>query len=240
MAKRLPLDQLLTARGYCKRRDLRWEITRVQVDGREPAAPDEKVVPATVTWDGQALDPETVVVLLHKSAGYVCSRRVVGNKAAPVFDLLGRPLASRQPPLSCVGRLDQDTTGVLLLTDDGQLLHRLTTPRFKMPKVYRVDLVRNLRPDAEELLAAGLVLPGEEDPLLPSVLTRVSPRRVLLEITEGRYHQVKRTFDALTNQVIGLHRVSCAGIELGDLPLGEHRLLTPDETAALRRSVRMR
>ena len=238
--KRVQLDQLLSSRGYCKRREVRWELARVQVDGREPLAPEEKVDPTRVTWDGEALDPETVVILLHKSAGYVCSRRVVGTKGAPVFDLLGRPLSGRQPPLSCVGRLDLDTTGVLLLTDDGQLLHRLTSPHFKMPKVYQVDLVRSLCAHAEARLASGLSLPGEDEPLAPAQLTRVNARRVLLEITEGRYHQVKRTFAVLDNQVIGLHRVSCAGVELGELPVGEHRLLTPEETTALRRSVRMR
>ena len=234
-----PLDRLLSNRGYCKRREVRGELARVRVGGREPQEPDEEVDPAQVTWDGKGLDPGSVVVLLHKSAGYVCSRRVVGERGAPIFDLLGRPLARRQPPLSCVGRLDLDTTGVLLLTDDGQLLHRLTSPRFKMPKVYQVDLVRPLCAHAESLLASGLSLPGDDDPLRPARLTRVGARRVLLEVVEGRYHQVKRTFAALDNQVVGLHRVRFAGLELGGLPPGEHRLLTGEETVALRRSVRM-
>ena len=235
----LPLDRLLANRGYCKRREVPGELTRVRVDGRPPHDPAEEVHPDQVTWDGQPLDPETVIVLLHKSAGSVCSRRVVGERGAPVFDLLGRPLGRRQPGLSCVGRLDLNTTGVLLLTDDGQLLHRLTSPRYKMPKVYQVDLVRPLAAHAEAALAAGLSLPNEEKPLRPARLTRLTPRRVLLEVTEGRYHQVKRMFAALDNQVVGLHRTRFAGHELGDLPPGAHRLLTPDECAALRRRVRM-
>jgi 16S rRNA pseudouridine516 synthase len=235
----VPLHELLSSRGYCKRRELRSELGRVCVSGREPWGLDEIVDPTEVTWDGQGLDPETVVVLLHKTTGSICSRRGVGAQETRVFDLLGPPLANRQPALSCVGRLDRDTTGVLLLTDDGQLLHRLTSPNFKMPKIYRVDLIRKLGPEAEAALAAGMSLPGDDEPLLPAHLTRLGPRQVLLEIVEGRYHQVKRTFAALGNQVVGLHRVRFAGIELGALPLGEHRLLSTIEVAALRRSVRM-
>jgi 16S rRNA pseudouridine516 synthase len=235
----VPLHELLASRGYCKRRELRSDLGRARVSGREPLGIDEIVDPAEVTWDGVGLDPETVVVLLHKTTGSICSRRGVGAQETRVFDLLGCPLANRQPALSCVGRLDRDTTGVLLLTDDGQLLHRLTSPSFKMPKVYQVDLIRKLGPEAEAALAAGLSLPGDDEPLLPSQLTRVGPRRVLLEIVEGRYHQVKRTFAALGNQVVGLHRVRFVGLELGDLPLGQHRLLTPAEIASLKRSVRM-
>lgn len=228
------LDKLLSNRGYCSRRDVR-ELIRVGlilVDGERPRGADVRVEPGSVTFDGEPLDPgEGLVLLLHKPKGYSCSRKELGQV---VFELLPERYSRRSPVLSTVGRLDKDTTGLLLLTDDGALLHRLTSPKHKVPKVYLVQLAEDLRGDEAELFASGtLMLEDEDTPLQPAQLRTLSPRSAELTIHEGRYHQVKRMFEATGNQVLELHRARFGNLDLGDLPEGEFRILEPTEVEAI-------
>jgi 16S rRNA pseudouridine516 synthase len=133
-----------------------------------------------------------------------------------------------------VGRLDRDTSGVLLLTDDGQINHRLTSPRSHVPKVYDVEVTSDLRGDEAELFASGtLLLKGETTPLLPATLELLAPRAARVTLTEGRYHQVRRMFAATGNHVSALHRRAVGGLELGSLGPGQWRVLSPAEVAAL-------
>jgi 16S rRNA pseudouridine516 synthase len=124
--------------------------------------------------------------------------------------------------VTTVGRLDKETTGLLLLTDQSALVHRLTSPRHKVPKAYRATLDREPPAEAEEILAGGrLVLPGEGKPCAPATLRRLGPLEMELVITEGRFHQVRRMFGALGCVVLGLHRVRFGDLELGSLFVGE-------------------
>jgi 16S rRNA pseudouridine516 synthase len=132
----------------------------------------------------------------------------------------------RNPPVTTIGRLDKDTTGVLLLTDCGELVHRWTSPKHKVAKVYEVTVNANLPPALVPLFAAGtLRLDGEDKPCLPAKLEILSPREARLELTEGRYHQVKRMFASQGCEVIRLHRSRFGEIELSDLQPGQWRLL---------------
>lgn len=227
------LDKLLSNRGYCTRseaQDLARQ-GRVLVDGQTVRSAALKVDPAVVTLDGEPLDPEGLLLMLHKPPGYTCSHKDAG---VLVYALLPERYLRRNPVLSTVGRMDRDTTGLLLLTDDGGLVHRLTSPRHKVEKVYEVWLERDLEDDAAEILArGGLVLPEDPHPLLPADLEVVEPRFVRLTLVEGRYHQVKRTFEALGNRVVRLHRPRFGPLELGDLPEGSFRPLTEAERSAL-------
>ena len=215
------LDKLLSQRGYCTRREVRGAGARIQVGGRPARSYDEKVDPAEVTWDGEPLDPETLLILLHKPAGYTCSHR---DLPPLVFELLPERWLRRNPALNSVGRLDKDTTGVLLLTDDGALLHRLTSPKARLPKIYEVTLER--KPTDEELeqvRAGGLIL--EDKPLLPAPVERSGPLQVRLELVEGRYHQIKRTFALLGNAVTRLHRSRVGEWTVAGLEPAEYRIL---------------
>ena len=128
--------------------------------------------------------------------------------------------------LSTVGRLDRDTSGLLLLTDDGALLHRIISPKSELSKVYEATLAEPLRGDEASIFASGtLMLESEQKPLLPAELEVLEARRARLTLHEGRYHQVRRMFAALGNHVEALHRVSVGGLALGDLPTGEWRAL---------------
>jgi 16S rRNA pseudouridine516 synthase len=140
----------------------------------------------------------------------------------------------RSPALSSVGRLDRDTSGLLLFTDDGALLHRIISPKAQVTKVYEATLVQDLRGDEGELFAGGsLLLESETEPLAPAALEVLGPRHARLSVTEGRYHQVRRMFAAAGNRVETLQRVSIGALALGGLPLGEWRALDASEVAQI-------
>ncbi|MCC7051847.1 MAG: pseudouridine synthase [Gemmatimonadaceae bacterium] len=187
---------------------------------------------AGVLVDGVPLDPPPgSLVLLHKPVGYTCSS---SDLPPLVYDLLPPRFRERTPVLAPVGRLDRETSGLLLLTDDGALNHRLASPKRHVPRTYRAALAEDVGEDVPARFASGtLRLKGEEQPLRPAVLTRLGPREVEVTLTEGRYHQVRRMFAATGNHVITLHRTAIGGLRLGALPVGQWRLVTTDERALL-------
>jgi 16S rRNA pseudouridine516 synthase len=214
------LDRLLANLGYGSRRQVQTLARhgRVVLDGvqvRDPAAhvPLGPDLPARLKIDGAPADPPApLTLILHKPLGVVCSHREPGRS---VYDLLPPRWRSRDPALSSVGRLDADTTGLLLITDDGPLLHRIISPRSHVPKVYLADLARPLRGDEAALFASGaLILEGETTPLQPAALELLDDRRARLTIGEGRYHQVRRMFAAVGNHVDALHRERIGGLDL--------------------------
>ena len=193
---------------------------------------DDRVDHADVRIDGEPLDPAPgLLLMLHKPVGYTCSTKDPGRV---VYDLLPPRFRLRKPLLSTVGRLDRDTSGLLLMTDDGQLLHRITSPRSAIPKTYEVELAAPLRGDEAEVFASGaLMLESETSPLQPAVLEPTGERSARLTITEGRYHQVRRMFAAVGNHVEALHRSRVGALDLGGLPEGEWRLLDDAEREAI-------
>jgi 16S rRNA pseudouridine516 synthase len=164
---------------------------------------------------------------MHKPLGVTCSRKDPGRV---VYDLLPPRYRQRDPALSTVGRLDRDTSGLLLFTDDGALLHRIISPKAHVGKIYEASLAEDLRGGEAELFASGtLLLESETTPLAPATLQVLAPRRVRLALTEGRYHQVRRMFAATGNRVESLRRVSVGGLSLGDLEPGAWRALAADD-----------
>lgn len=206
---------------------------------REEVVVDGEVIknPATqvdrtshVEWLGQSL---TLVgqryVMLYKPDGVECTSR--RGLYPLVTDLIDLPKVER---LQTVGRLDVDTTGLVLLTDDGQWSHRITSPRRRCPKVYRVRLAEPVTGDSGETaitaFAEGLLLEGEDKPTQPADLEWLSDQEARLTIFEGKYHQVKRMFAALGNRVEALHRESIGDIVLDTtLAPGEWRELSQAE-----------
>lgn len=180
--------------------------------------------------DGEPLDPpQGLLIMLHKPEGYTCSTKDPGRI---VYDLLPPRFRLRSPLLSSVGRLDRDTSGLLLFTDDGALLHRIVSPKSKLSKVYEATLANELRGDESGVFASGtLMLESEQTPLLPADMEIIDSRRVRLTLHEGRYHQVRRMFAAVGNHVVALHRSRIGGLALGELPSGEWRIL--DEAARM-------
>ncbi|MFC3912453.1 16S rRNA pseudouridine(516) synthase RsuA [Pseudaeromonas sharmana] len=166
--------------------------------------------------------------MLHKPEGYVCSNEDPDHPT--VFFLLDEPAIGK---LHCVGRLDLDTTGLVLLTDDGQWSHRITSPRRECAKTYRVWLADPVAADTAAQFAAGVQLRGEKNLTRPAELQLVSDTEALLTIHEGKYHQVKRMFAAVGNKVVRLHREQIGAVSLDpQLAPGDYRLLTREEIAA--------
>jgi 16S rRNA pseudouridine516 synthase len=191
---------------------------------------DDTVAHEAIRLDGEPLDPPPgLALMLHKPVGYTCSTRDAGRL---VYDLLPPRFRLRDPLLSSVGRLDRDTSGLLLLTDDGALLHRIISPRANVVKRYRAHLAEDLRGDEAQVFASGtLMLDSETTPLAPARLRVLGAREAELAIGEGRYHQVRRMFAAVGNHVLELHRLAIGGLTLGDLAPGAWRVLAADEIA---------
>ena len=224
------LDQLLANLGYCSRREAREWVRAGRVTVRGEAAEDfgQKVAPADVRVDGEPLDhSEGLLLLLHKPLGLVCSHEA--REGPSVYSLLPERWQRRNPVVTSVGRLDKDTSGLLLATDQSPLVHRLTSPKHKVPKVYRAHVDRDLPAELRALFASGtLMLPGETEPCAPAELQIVAPREATLTLTEGRYHQVRRMFAAAGATVLTLHRERFGTLDLGTLAPGEWRELPRD------------
>lgn len=220
------LDKLLSSLGYCSRKEVSSLIRERLITHIEnlPLKSDTKVSHNEIYFEGEPLDPpQGIVILMYKPVGYVCSHDEGEGKL--VYDLLPTRWRLRDPKISTVGRLDKETSGLLLLTDDGTLLHRLTSPRHHVAKIYEATLDRALNGNEGEIFASGtLMLNGEKTPCLPAKLTIIDETHATLEITEGRYHQVRRMFAAVGNHVTALHRSSFGELTLGDLKEGEYRI----------------
>lgn len=232
------LDRLLANLGYGSRREVGALVAagRVVLDGR-PLKDAGARIALTADLDermqvaGQPLDPPApLTLIMHKPLGVVCSHREPGRS---VYELLPARWQARTPRLSTVGRLDKDTSGLLLITDDGPFLHRVISPRSKVAKRYLAGLARPLRGDEAAVFAAGtLMLEGESDPVAPAELEPLGPASAALTITEGRYHQVRRMFAAVGNHVETLHRDRIGGLELpADLAPGAWRRATDKDLA---------
>lgn len=224
------LDQLLANLGYCSRREARDWIRdgRVAVQGKVVKDFGAKLDPAAVQIDGEPPDhPEGLLLLLHKPIGLVCSH---DEREGPnVYSLLPPRWRQRNPLVTSVGRLDKDTSGLLLLTDQSDLVHRLTAPKHKVPKVYRATLDADLPAGLGELFAAGtLMLKGETAPCAAAELRVLGPREAELTLTEGRYHQVRRMFASQGCEVLSLHRQAFGHLELANLSAGQWRELPLD------------
>lgn len=242
MAKALMarLDRLLANLGYGSRKDVQALIAagkvvlddKVMKDSGARIAVDA-TLPTRMAIRGVAVDPPApLVLLMHKPLGVTCSHKEDGQK---IYDLLPRRWQIRDPGLSTVGRLDKDTSGLILITDDGDFLHRVISPKRHVPKTYLVTLDRPLAGTEGEVFAAGtLMLDGEEKPLLPAQLDIVDAKTARLTITEGRYHQVRRMFAAVGNHVVTLHRERIGGLTLpADLEPGQYRILPAAEAEAV-------
>ncbi|GEM76928.1 16S rRNA pseudouridine(516) synthase RsuA [Vibrio sagamiensis] len=187
---------------------------------------------SVVMWQEREVGtPGPRYIMLYKPADFVCSHEDGYNPTA--FVLLDEPKVEK---LHFAGRLDVDTTGLVLITDDGQWSHKITSPKHKCEKTYRVWLVDAIQADYVEKFAQGIELRNEREPTLPARLEVVNEaeNEVLLTIVEGKYHQVKRMFAALGNKVEHLHRERIGSIILDEnLEPGDYRELTTEEIGSI-------
>lgn len=244
------LDQLLSSLGYCSRREardfLRAHVVTLGGAGggpqgeaggggaqplRDPSLKVNPFSPGGLWVDGEPLDhPGGLLLMLHKPLGLVCSH---DEREGPrIYDLLPPHWRARNPQVTSIGRLDKETSGLILLTDRTELVHRHTSPRHKVAKIYRATLDHEPPASTVELFASGtLQLDGEKAPCAPAILrlSAESPRVAELELIEGKYHQVRRMFAAVGATVLALHRERFGRLTLGDLKPGEYREIDESE-----------
>jgi 16S rRNA pseudouridine516 synthase len=222
--------RLIANLGYGSQREVKAMLKAGRVTDAHgtPLGADDQCTHAALRLDGQPLDPAPgTLIMLHKPAGYSCSTHEAGRT---IYALLPARFIVRRPVMASVGRLDSATTGLLLLTDDGDLLHRIIAPKGRIMKCYEADLARPLKGNEAEIFASGtMMLQSETTPLLPAQMQPLGERRARIGLYEGRYHQVRRMFAALGNHVERLERRAIGGLELGDLPLGTWRTLSAAE-----------
>jgi 16S rRNA pseudouridine516 synthase len=230
----MKLLRMVANLGYGSRRQVQqiFREGRITDASGDVLYADDVRDPADVRIDGELLDPPPgLAIMLHKPVGVTCSTKDAGRL---VYDLLPPRFRLRDPVVSTVGRLDRDTSGLLLMTDDGALLHRIISPKQHVPKVYEATLAQDLRGDEAAVFASGtLMLDNENTPLAPATLELIDARRARLTITEGRYHQVRRMFAAVGNHVEALHRPRVGGLDLGGLPAGQWRMLDAGDIEAI-------
>ena len=230
------LDKVLSGTGRWSRREVKELVRRgrVLLDGAPAASPEQKIDPETadIRVDGEAVRCRRFTyVLLHKPAGVISATQDAKEKT--VLDLLPKDL--RRKDLFPVGRLDKDTEGLLLLTNDGALAHALLAPGRHVDKVYYTKVDGNLEEDDVAAFAEGITL-GDGTVCLPAGLDLISEREALVTLREGKYHQVKRMLAARGKPVVYLKRLGMGKLKLDPtLPAGAWRPLTPEELADLGR-----
>ena len=228
----MKLVKLIANLGYGSRREVQMMFRegRITDPQGEVLYADDRVAHDVIRIDDEPLDPPSgLLLMLHKPTGYTCSTKDPGRV---IYDLLPPRFRLRDPLLSPVGRLDRDTSGLLLMTDDGQLLHRITAPKSALPKVYVATLANELRGDEAEIFGSGtFMLESETTPLAPAVIEPLSAREARITLIEGRYHQIRRMFAAIGNHVETLQRLSLGGLTLDGLEPGQWRVLDATDLA---------
>ncbi len=219
-----PLAATLFSQGFGTRKEC-----ELLIKARRARSVGEALFVDDVEWPLH----EKAYVMLHKPAGYECSHAPTNWPS--IYNLLPAPLRNRpvkggQNGVQAVGRLDQDTTGMLLLSDDGQFIHKMNSPKHHVPKIYRVTCVEPITPQHIQALLAGVVLNDAPTPVAAAACEQIAALQLLLTLTEGKYHQVKRMIAAVGNHVEALHRTQIGGLELPDnLAAGQWRYLRPEE-----------
>ena len=229
------MAELIFTQGFGSRRECAALLAtgRVQVQGQTVQDPllDVPVDGLVFSVDGQAWPYHAqALLMLHKPAGYECSRQPQQHPS--VLSLL--PVHLQRRGVQPVGRLDQDTTGLLLLTDQGPLIHRLTSPRHHVPKVYDVTTKHPVDPDLPTRLLNGVTLHDDPRPVRAAACEISGEHSFRLTLTDGRYHQVKRMVAAAGNRVDALHRSAFGGLTLpADLAAGMWRMLDAQQASLL-------
>lgn len=229
------LDAMLSRFGYCSRKEAASWIKnkRILVKGAAASAAKQKAEPCDVIVDGEPIDsPDGLYIALNKPTGCTCSHS--SEEGDLVYDLLPEQWLRRNPPVTTVGRLDKETSGLLLLTDDGQFVHRHTSPKHHIAKVYEFETETPIPEQSIPLFKSGtLLLTGESTPCLPADLELTAPNKGRLVLYEGRYHQVRRMLDHVGAPIVTLNRVAIGSLKLDDLGLepGEWMPVNPDDIA---------
>ncbi|NQU67584.1 MAG: rRNA pseudouridine synthase [Candidatus Marinimicrobia bacterium] len=223
------VDKLFSRLGICSRREVLKLVRagKITIEERSVKSAQERVDPSEIKFNGEVLDhPDRIATIFYKPEGVVCTR--LGDDT--IFQYFPSVWNKRRPLVNSAGRLDKDTTGILIITDDGDLVHRIISPRYHIPKTYEIEVADPFSGQEPEIFKSGtLQLADEDKPCKPADLEILTKNTGRLKLYEGRYHQVKKMFYHFNNEVVKLHRSTIGSLGLGDLKPGEWRDITPED-----------
>jgi 16S rRNA pseudouridine516 synthase len=235
MAKKLDIERILCKQGFGTRKQCRIMILNeeITVNGELCDDPDTEFSLENLhftirgeQWDYHAQS----YLMMHKPSNYECSHKTQHHPT--IYSLLPHPLVERG--VQCIGRLDEDTTGLILISDDGQFIHRMSSPKHKVPKVYEVTCKHPIDDTQIAHILSGVQLIDEDAPIAALACERVNEHVIHMTLAEGKYHQVKRMVAAISNRVEGLKRIQIGQLRLpDDLNVGEWRWLSDQDIDAL-------
>ena len=238
MAKTLDLERILSKQGFGTRKQCRIMIVNedITVNGEMCDEPDAEFSLENLRFSvkGEAWDyKEKSYLMLHKPSNYECSHKTQHHPT--IYSLLPHPLVVRD--VQCIGRLDEDTTGLILISDDGQFIHKMSSPKHKVPKIYEVTCKHPVLQANIHALLGGVQLIDEPAPIAALAVTQISAHVIHMTLAEGKYHQVKRMVAAMSNRVEGLKRIQIGALKLPeDLKVGEWRWLNKADLSLLQKS----
>jgi len=239
MAKPISLEKILFSQGFGTRRycsDLVY-AELVKVNGVIADDPEKRIATENLMLNVEGKDweyHEKAYIAFNKPPNYECSHKTTHHPS--VYSLLPAPFVERG--LQCVGRLDYDTTGLLLISDDGQFIHKMTTPNKNIGKVYQITTPDSITQNQINHLLKGVVLDDDPKPCFATACRQLSENTLMMTIVEGRYHQVKRMMAAVGNHVAKLHRVEIGAYVMpADLAEGEWRWLYSNDLKQLSQSI---
>lgn len=236
MAKKLDLERILHKQGFGTRKMCRIMIINeeITVNGEMCDDPDAEFVLENLSYTvkGESWEyKEKSYLMMHKPANYECSHKTQFHPT--IYSLLPQPLVERG--VQCIGRLDEDTTGLILISDDGQFIHKMSSPKHKVPKIYEVTCKHPVSQANIHALLDGVKLIDEDETIAALDVKQISENVIHMTLAEGKYHQVKRMVAAISNRVESLHRIQIGELTLPeDLKVGEWRWLSDDAFAKLR------
>ena len=228
MAKKLDLERILSKQGFGTRKQCRIMILNqeITVNGTLCDDPDATFDLENLSFtvkDEEWLYREKSYLMLHKPSNYECSHKTQHHPT--IYSLLPHPLVVRD--VQCIGRLDEDTTGLILISDDGQFIHRMSSPKHKVPKIYEVTCKHPVNDDQIAHILKGVQLIDEDAPIAAQACERISENVIHMTLSEGKYHQVKRMVAAISNRVDGLKRIQIGELKLpNELKAGEWKWLS--------------
>lgn len=232
----MQLERILQAQGFGTRKLCRIMIWNgeITVNGEvcEDPNADFDTNNLRYTVKGEAWDyREKSYLMVHKPSNYECSHKTQHHPT--IYSLLPHPLVARD--VQCIGRLDEDTTGLILISDDGQFIHRMSSPKHKVPKVYEVNCKHPVDDQQIAHILKGVQLVDEDAPIAALACEKISEHVIHMTLAEGKYHQVKRMVAAISNRVEGLKRIQIGELKLPeDLEVGQWRWLNADDLNKLK------
>ena len=238
MAKKLDLERILSKQGFGTRKQCRIMIVNEEITVNSSLCddPDAEFSLENLCFSvkGEAWDyREKSYLMLHKPSNYECSHKTQHHPT--IYSLLPHPLVTRD--VQCIGRLDEDTTGLILISDDGQFIHKMSSPKHKVPKVYEVTCKHPVSQANIHALLQGVQLVDEPAPIAALNVIQISEHVIHMTLDEGKYHQVKRMVAAMSNRVEALKRIQIGALKLPeDLKVAEWRWLTETDLSLLHKS----